>query len=307
MKKFLLKPTYWPLIIVYPVARLIALLPYSLLMSCGALLGHIGYYLIKERKQIIATNIKLCFPNLSASEQKKLVKANIVSTSQSLFETILAYFASDKKLKNLIEIEGLEHLEKALSEKQGVILLTAHFTMLDLTFRLLNMTLKTPVAMMYRQHNHPVFEDIIRKNRLKHCKKLIRKKEIGKLYQALSCNVAVWYAPDQNFSYHNVFAPFFGVKAATVTGTSRIARESGAKVVPFFVYRKANNKGYYLQLQPALENFPSGNDYEDTARINLLIENAIREHPEQYLWSHRRFKTRPPGEPLIYPKKKKRV
>lgn len=306
IKYFTKNPKYWPPLLFYYFLRLLSLLPYRFLMGLGSLIGWVGYYCISNRKKIIEINISLCFPHLTTTEQKKLAKANIISTAQSGIETMLAYWASDKKLKNLAEIEGIDHLTQALRSNHGVILLSAHFTMLDLAIRLLNLKLTTPIDMMYRQHNHPFFETLIQNARQKHCQTLIGKKELGKLYQCLAANHAVWYAPDQNFKYHNVFVPFFGVQASTVTATSRIAKESNAKVVPFFFHRKPNHQGYILEFHPALENFPSGDDKADTIRINLLIEKSIKYHPEQYLWSHRRFKTRPAGEEnQIYPKKKK--
>ncbi len=306
MKQFIFSPKYWGLWLVYLFLRLLTLLPYSFLMRLGACLGKIGYYFIGERRKIIEINISLCFPELNKKDQKALVKANIISTVKSGFETMLAYWAPDKRLNQWIEIEGIKYLEEALSQKHGVILLGAHFTTFDLAIRLLNIKLKTPASMLYRAHNNPLIETLIAKGRHRHCRTTIGKKDLSKLMKCLAENHAVLYAPDQNFSYHNEFVPFFGVKASTVTGTSRIARESQAKIVPFFYYRKPKNQGYHLQHYPALENFPSGNTYEDTARIIKLIEEAIRKHPEQYLLSHRRFKTRPPGEPLIYPKKRKK-
>jgi KDO2-lipid IV(A) lauroyltransferase len=304
MKQFFLQPKYWGHLIFTLFLQLLSLLPYRILMLIGSLLGHIGYYCIRERKKIIKINIKLCFPQLNATEQKKLVKANIISTTKSSVETLLAYWASDKKLENMAEIKGIEHLEQALKSNHGVILLSAHFTMLDLAIRLLSMNSKTPIDMMYRSHNNPFFEALIHNARKKYCHTLVGKKDLGKLYQCLADNHAVWYAPDQNFNYHNVFVPFFGVQASTVTATSRITKESHAKAVCFFFHRQPDHRGYFLQLYPALENFPSGDEKEDTARINQIIEQQVSKHPEQYLWSHRRFKTRPKGEPLIYPRKK---
>lgn len=306
MFKFLLNPKNWPVFIGIGIARLIALLPYSFLMWLGRGLGYIAYYIARERKQVIETNIKLCFPELSPQEQISLIKENMISTTLALFETILMLFASDKKLRKLIEVEGVEHVEKALAEKQGVILLCSHFTMLDLATRMINMCLPVRTDGMYRKQKNPLFEHVVYHARKKFCGELIEKKELLKMIKRLKSNHIIWYAPDQNFNYQHVFVPFFGIQAATVTGTSKIARHTGAKVVPMVYYRKPNNAGYHFKIYPALENFPSDNDQEDAARIMQITENSARQHPDQYLWAHRRFRTRPPGEPLIYPKKKKR-
>ncbi len=305
MYKYLINPKNWPVFIGLCFARLIALLPYSFLMWLGAGLGRLGYHLARTRRQIIEINIKLCFPELSPEEQTKLVKANMISTTKALFETILMLFASDKKLRKLLEVEGLENVEKALAEKHGAILLCSHFTMLDLAARLINLRLPVHMDGMYRKQKNPLFEHVVYNARVKFCSELIEKKDLRKMLKRLASNHLVWYAPDQNFNYQHVFVPFFGIPAATVTGTSKIARHTGAKVVPMRYYRKPKNAGYHFKIYPALENFPSDDDEQDTARIIKLVENAAREHPDQYLWAHRRFRTRPPGEPLIYPKKRK--
>lgn len=290
---------YWPVLFGYALIRLLILLPYSVLMRLSQILIYLFYPFTKRRRKIITINISRCFPMLSQEEKQHLIKENLGSTLMSFFETALAYWAPNKKLQKLFEIEGLEHLNQSLQTGHGVILLSAHLTMFDLALRMLNMSLEKPVHMLYRAHNNALFEYLIHQARKKHCQVVMGKKDLRSILNSLASNHAVWYAPDQNFSYHMVFAPFFGIQAATVTGTSRIARESKAKVVPFFFHRKPHYQGYTLTLQPALTNFPD-NDLNDTIRINQLIEQAVKQHPEQYLWAHRRFKTRPVGEPPFY-------
>jgi KDO2-lipid IV(A) lauroyltransferase len=141
----------------------------------------------------------------------------------------------------------------------------------------------------------------MRKRRKVHFERAIPRGDIRALLLSLKENMPVWYAPDQNYGReHSLFVPFFGVPAATITATARLARASGAAVVPFFPKRLPDNRGYQLALYPALSDFPSGDDSADAQRINTVIEHAIREMPEQYLWAHRRFKTRPPGQPDVY-------
>jgi len=306
MLKFLRHPKNWPIFIGYLFLRLLILIPFSWQMTLGKYLGIIGYYFAKTRRNVVETNIKLCFPYLSASEQKALVKINFIFTTQSLFETLMGYWASDKRLQPLIEFHGSENLDKALTHDKGALILTPHFTAVDFILRPLNMCLKKPAYVMNRENSNPFIEYIIHQGRINHCEKTIGKKDMKSLYKSLLQNCAVFYAPDQNFSYNHVFVPFFGIPAATVTATSRIAQGTGAKIVPFVYYRKKHSYKYVLKLLPALENFPSGDDTKDTARIMKIIEDHVREHPEQYLWSHRRFKTRPEGEPEIYPKRKKK-
>lgn len=306
MLKYLFNPKGWLIGLLYLLLRAIALLPLTILMILGKWLGKLAYYVAPERKSIIRTNLSLCFPELSEKEQDQLIRANLISTTQGLFETLLAFWASDHRLKPLVTVSGLEHIKAALENKNGVVLLASHFTMLDLAARFIDMHLEQPLDMVYRAHNDAMIEGIIAKGRMNHCHDLIGKKSVVKFFEALRQNHVVWYAPDQNFKFHNVFVPFFGVPASTVTFTSTIAKQTGAAVIPILFNRKHNGLEYEIKLLPALDDFPSGDDTADTARILKIIEEQARKYPEQYLWSHRRFKTRPEGEPLIYPKKKRR-
>ena len=218
----------------------------------------------------------------------------------------MSWWATEKQLQKLVSIDGLQHLQDALQGGKGVILLSAHFTTLEIGGRLL--ALHAPFHVMYRKHKNPVIEQVMRKARIRNFEKAIPRKDLRTLLQSLKQNLPVWYAPDQDYgAKHSIFAPFFGIPAASITATSRIARMSGAAIVPFFQTRLPDNKGYRLTLYPALQDFPGEDIEQDTRRINQLIETAIREQPAQYLWVHRRFKTRPPGEAKFYkPRRKKR-
>jgi len=304
MYKYLLNPKNWLIIIVYGLIRLLILLPYPVLMKLGTALGIIMYHLLKKGRQTIDINIRLCFPNLTHKERKKLIKKNMISYGKGLFETALSLWASDKKIARLYMINGLQHIFDAFDAERGFIILCAHFTMLELTGRMLSMSGKVAGHAMYHKFKNPLLNDLINKNREKYCDNVISNKNVAGIFKSLANNHGVWYAPDEDCRRSNkVFAPFFNVQAATTTATSRIAKISGTKVIPFFVYRKENNKGYVLNILHPLENFPSDDEYQDTLRINKLIENAVKQHPDQYIWMRRRFRTRPKGEPDIYPKK----
>ncbi len=153
---------------------------------------------------------------------------------------------------------------------------------------------------MYRPNENPVLEHQIRGNREARFGEPIKRDDIRGVIRALRCGEGVWYASDQNYGHqHSVFAPFFGIPAATNTATSRIARSTGAAVVPFFTLRLPD--GRYLQIiEPALTDFPSDDPARDAERINHLIEDWVRQAPEQYFWMHRRFKDRPGYEPRFY-------
>jgi len=279
--------------------RLVVYFPYPALVFLGTLLGHIGYWLMRRRRGIAYTNIKLCFPTLSATEHRRIVIDTFHSIGISIFETALSWWASDKKLAGLCHLEGLEHLLQAQAKPQGVLLLSAHFTPLEIGGRLLAM--HAPFAVMYKSHRNPIMEAAIVNSRQQHYQKAIPQHDLRGFIRALQDNMTCWYAPDQDLGIRRgVFAPFFNIPAATITAPSRFASISKATVVPFFTTRRKDGRGYNLKLLPALKDFPSNDLVFDATRINQIIETQAKETPGQYLWPHRRFKTRPSGESSVY-------
>jgi len=201
--------------------------------------------------------------------------------------------------EGLTRLDGLEHLHRALAQGKGVILLSAHFTTLEIGGRLLSM--QSPFHVMYRPHKNAAFESVLQAARTRHFRKAIPRGDLRGMLRSLKENIPVWYAPDQDYGREqSIFVPFFGIRTASITGTSRLARISKAPVVPFFQTRLPGAQGYQLTLYPALEGFPGDSIEADTCRISAIIEARVREQPGQYLWAHRRFKTRPEGEPGVY-------
>jgi KDO2-lipid IV(A) lauroyltransferase len=298
-RKFL-APQYWPAWLGLGLGWCCAQLPYRIQLWLGASLGMLGYALMKKRRKITLTNIELCFPELNTQQQQALVKKNFRSSGTALLETLLAWWGSERRMKKLLQhVEGLEHLQQALQQGKGVILLSAHLTCLEIGGRLL--ALHQPFAVMYKRTRNPLMETVIQHSRETHFQKAIPHHDMRAMVRSLKQNLVCWYAPDQDFGdQHSVFAPFMGVSTATLIATSRLARMSGAAVVPFFQRRLEDGSGYALSILPPLEQFPSGDDVADATRINHIIEQQIRTAPDQYLWMHKRFKTRPPGETDIY-------
>ncbi len=215
------------------------------------------------------------------------------------FETALAWWAPDKKLRPLAHYHGLEHFKNAIASGKSVILLTAHFTPLEIGGRLLLM--EQQYAGMYKRHRNPLLDAIISRSRAQHCKIAIHQDDIRGFLRLLKNKVPVWYAPDQDLGMNrSVFAPFMGVTTATITAPARFAKMGDALVVPYFPTRREDGSGYDIEVLPPLENFPTGDDVADATTINKLIEDHARKAPAQYLWLHRRFKTRPPGVPSVY-------
>ncbi len=300
-----LAPRYWLTWLGLALLRGGMRLPYRAQLTVGAGVGILIYYLMPWRRRVAQINIALCFPELSAAQQQALVKNNFRCAGISLLETALSWWASAARLKTLSQIEGIEHLQHALEKNRGVILLSAHFTCLEIGGRLL--TLQQRFHVMYKKHRNRLFEALMKQARERNYELAIERHDVRGMLRSLKQGNAVWYAPDQDFgAQHSVFAPFMGIVCATLAAPSRLAKMSGAPVVPFFPQRLDDGSGYRLILLPALENFPSGDELADATRINAVIEQAVRRAPEQYLWLHRRFKTRPPGEAPLYPARRKR-
>jgi KDO2-lipid IV(A) lauroyltransferase len=290
---------YWPTWLAFAVLWGIVRLPFAVQLAIGRLLGLLIYLFGAQRRRITRINLELCFPHLTRRERRRLVARHFVALGIAVIEIALSWWGTERRLRALVRISGLQHLHEALRQGHGVLLLSAHFTTLEIGGRLLS--LFAPFHVLYRTHKNPVIDYLMQRARTRLYEKAIERGNLHTMLGSLRHNHPVWYAPDQDFGADNsVFVPFFGVPAATLTATSRLARVSGALVVPFFPSRLPGVGGYELTLYPALEDFPGASLEADTARIVQLIEARIREHPEQYVWAHRRFKTRPPGSRPVY-------
>jgi len=186
-----------------------------------------------------------------------------------------------------------------LDAGHGAILLSGHFTSLEIGGRLLSLYL--PFQAMYRTQRNALFDSFLYTRRRDYLVDVVSRKDTRKLIRGIRDKIPTWYAPDQDFRRErNVFAPFLGVLAATITAGSRLAQTTGAAMLPYYPERKRDGSGYVLRIGPPLENFPSGDEVADAAAINQSIGELVRLHPENYMWIHQRFKTRPPGEPSLY-------
>lgn len=292
-------PRYWPVHVGMALGWLVAHLPFRVQLTLGRGLGALAYHLMHSRRRVARTNLGLCFPGLDSDARRTLLREHFRSLGLGVIETAMSWWTPPERLRGLARIEGLEHLQSALAARRGVILLSAHFTTLEIGGRLLS--LHAPFHVLYRRHKNAAFEAVMQRARARHFEKAISRDDMRGMLKSLKANMPVWYAPDQNYgAEHSIFVSFFGIPAATITATTRLAHISGARVVPFFQERLPGTDGYRLRLYPALEHFPTEDDAADTQRINDLIEAEIRKMPAQYLWAHRRFKTRPPGAAPIY-------
>jgi len=296
----LLAPRHWPAWIGLGVIWLVARVPYAVLLRVGRFVGWLAARLIgSDRRGTALRNLDLCFPEQSAEERARLLEENLRDSGVMLIEFALAWMGSTRTIANIpVTIEGLEHLEAARIAKRGVLLVGAHFSHLELCARLVSQRLR--IAGMYREHEDAAFEWAIKCARLHYASAMFTKDQLRQTVRWLKAGGTIWYAPDQDMRGKDVvFAPFFGVAASTITATHHLARLSGAEVIPFF-HRRLESGGYAIRLEQPLADFPSTDVVYDTARINSAIERMVREAPTQYLWMHKRFKTRPPGEASIY-------
>ncbi|MES9899845.1 MAG: LpxL/LpxP family Kdo(2)-lipid IV(A) lauroyl/palmitoleoyl acyltransferase [Sedimenticola sp.] len=294
----LFRPRFWPGWLGLGLLWLIHQLPYDIQLAVGRLLGRFFGKTIRSRARIARRNIALCFDELEKEEQESLLKEHFEAIGMSMVETAMTWWGSDKRILSLAEIHGIEHLHKALDDGRGVILLTGHLTSMELAAHIMGLQGRT--GAMYRPMKNALMEYTIKNARGRHLTPLLPRDEIRTMTSALREGRAIWYGFDQNYGgNHSLFVPFFGVPASTITTTSRFAKMGNAVVIPFFPYR--TDKGRYrIEVHPPLDNFPSGDLEADTRRLNELLEEAIRKAPEQYLWIHRRFKTRPPGDDPVY-------
>ncbi|MFT3790208.1 MAG: LpxL/LpxP family Kdo(2)-lipid IV(A) lauroyl/palmitoleoyl acyltransferase [Rudaea sp.] len=293
-------PRHWLAWLGVGMIKLVALLPYRALYVLGRALGLLTRHLPGERRRIARRNLEICFPQLDADASARLLRAALADLGLMLVEFAFAWMGSERALARVpCTIEGLEHLDACRAQGRGVLLVGAHFSHLELCARLVSQRIR--IAGMYRVMDNPVFERAVLRARLDYAETMFTKDELLATVKYLRRGGTVWYAPDQDMRGKDaVFVPFFGVPAATITATHHLARLSGAAVIPFFHRRLAGGRGYALRLEAPLEDFPTADVVADTARVNAQIERMVREAPEQYLWVHKRFKSRPPGAPPLY-------
>ena len=295
----LLSPRFWPVHIGIGLLWLMNRLPWRWQIRLGRILGNILYYINPHRRHVTEVNIRLCFPELTEHEQTRMVREVFINNGIGLFETAMAWWTPLHTLRGHFTLTGREYLDEALSQGNGVILLGAHFSTLDLGGLLFSDFY--PVDAMYRRHNNPLLERIITRSRQRYFNLVIERSEIRKTLKALRQNHIVWYAPDQDFGPHqSVYAPFFGVPAASITATTRMVKLNNSPILMLAQHRKPDDSGYELELFPVIKPFPTGDEEADAARINAEIEKAIRKDPAQYMWVHRRFKTHPQGKNHLY-------
>lgn len=279
--------------------RLLHRLPVPLLRACGSALGLLLYALARSRRHVGRTNLRLCFPEKDEAEREHLLRATFICFAQGVLDRAVLWHASEERVRDFVRVENMDLLD-ALWGKP-LILLAPHFTGMEAGGMRLSIG-KPPMMTMFANQKDPHFNRALYEGRKRFHDDTVmvsRQDGVRKTVRALAGGIPFYYLPDMDLGPRDaVFVPFFGISAATVTAVSRLAKLTGARVMPC-VTRMSEN-GYITTLHPAWDNFPGASPEEDTARMNAFIEAEVRKMPAQYHWLHKRFKTRPPGEASFY-------
>jgi KDO2-lipid IV(A) lauroyltransferase len=293
-----LGPRTWPTWLGIGVMALLARLPWPLQRALGRTLGGVLRLLLRERRRIAARNLALCFPALDDAARASLLGQHFAALGIGLFEFARAWWGSIAPLRRGLQVDGLEHVEAARAGGRGVIVISGHFTTLEICGRLL--CDHVPLAGMYRPHAQAAMEWAVKRGRLRYAAAMFGRDELRPALRHLKQGGLLWFAPDQDTRRgDSVFVPFFGRPASSLTSTHQLARLSGAAVLAFAHVRRPDG-GYTLRLSPAFADFPSEDAVADTARVMAAIEGMARAAPAQYLWIHRRFKRQPDGGEDLY-------
>ena len=285
----LLGPRYWPTWIGLGVLRLIQLLPHAQLLAVGRGIGRLVRHLPLRWAQVARCNLKLCLPELSDAQRERILIEHFEALGMGLCESAITWWGSDAQIARLSRVEGLEHLHAALAQGRGAILLTAHFTTLEIGARVLN--IQVPLNAMHKRPKNALLAHFFERHRGRHALRIFSRDNVRGMVRALRDNECVWYAPDQ--SYRNKGAQmvhFFGVPAATNVATSRLAAMTGTTVLFVAHERLPGHAGYCVRLHPAPPGYPSASAVQDAELFHRFVESEVRRIPAQYWWIHRRFK-----------------
>lgn len=272
-------------------------LPLRVTRACGAALGLALYLAIPQRRRIVMTNLRLCFPQRDESWRRSITRRHFVAFASSTLDRAYFWWSSRQRLEQMIRFHGAEHLKD--SAGTPTILLVPHFIGLDAAGVVVSMA--TRGVSIYSRLKNPYFDARFRAGRQRFNEVLLLSRQDGmrRVLKALKDGYLFFYLPDQDYGAKDaIFVPFFGVPTATITGVSRLARLSRARVVPCIAHM--TKEGYDVTAMPPWSDFPGESLEADTLRMNAFIETEVLKMPEQYFWSHKRFKTRPPGEKGVY-------
>lgn len=292
-----LGPRHWLTWLLVGWLRLTALLPWKTAVELHRWIGRALWHLLPGRRLVVTRNLEVCFPELTPATRRALARRTFENVAISVAEIAIAWFS--RRLPP-VRIEGRDHLEAALAKGNGVILFSGHFTTLELTAQFVK-PITPRFAIMFRTRSSPLLDAIQARGRQRTAHVSFNNADSRAMLRALRDNAVVWYAPDQAHSAAgSELLPFFGEPAMTNTATTRLARLSGAEVVPFQFRRLDDGSGYLVSFESPVSELPSDDATADTLRLTSILERFVRTCPEQYLWTHRRFRGRGPALPNVY-------
>ncbi len=282
---------------------LLSWLPLRLIAMISGPIARVGAALAKSRRKIALTNLRLCFPQKTEAEREAIIKSHFRAYVQAALEHGFLWRASGERIRDYVSLHD-EHEWKKFRDgeiKKPVIWLCPHFIGLDAAA--IRISVDTSACSIYSEQSNPDLDAMMLAGRTRfgESKIVARTEGVKPIIRAMKSGLPFYYLPDMDFGLRDsVFVPFFGVNTATITGVSRLAKLTGAAVVPVIATQRAKGAGYDVRFYPAFENFPSGDDVADARTVNEFIEHRVLENTAQYLWTHKRFKTRPPGEAGFY-------
>ena len=305
MPRQLLSPRYLGHWLIAALLWLLVQLPQPLRMAIGDALGRLLYRLMPYRRQISETNLRLAYPELDDAARARLLREHAKSVGRGIIETGMAWYLSEEKLRALSRFEA-DPASLALLRDPAtpVVLIGSHSTLMELGVRLLG--LYVDAGGMYRPLNDPFYHHWIKHHRARAATELIHYKDMRHTLRFLQGGGNLWYALDQDMGPRvSVFAPFFGVDAASVNILPKLRQRTGAHWIPVYMWREADGR-YVVRVAPEIKPVAGESDTDVMRRVNTDYEREIRQHPEQYYWLHRRYKNRPDGSRYPYPEKRQR-
>ncbi len=287
-----LAPRYWPYWVALWLVRAISRLPLPVLWFVGALIGGIGYLVGGRQKRVALINLALCFPELDAPARRRLARRHFRAYGQTLLSAGIPWWGSPRRLRRLTRFRDRHHYDEALAANRRIILLAPHF--LGLEVGGIRLSQERPVVSMYKKPKKALFAYALNQRARYAATMVERDAPLTALIRKIRQGLPFYYLPDQDPGRdQGVFAPFFGVPAATVTALGRMAKMTDAVVIPCFTRLLPYGRGYEIFFYPPLTDFPTDDPQADARRMNAEIERGVREMPEQYMWTYKRFKTRP--------------